>query len=111
MALASIANVPSNAITLRQWAFSHMAHHRDINRRILETENIAVPEYILDPLDPTDMQSWLYQHQAMHNNQNAILGIAGNNLIQVQWTDPGQLTNWIQLNFREHFDASEILGV
>lgn len=109
--IASIANIPSDPATLAQWSLSHATHHRDIARRILELENIAVTEYTIDPFNMENLANWLQLHQIMHNNQNAVLGIAGNNLSQVEWTDEGQLANWIGLHFREHLAASEILGV
>lgn len=111
MGLAAIANTPTDKNSMDQWAFSHMAHHRDIIRVIQMNYNIILPEYILDPLDPNDLGTWGYQHQIMHNQMDAILGIAGNDLVDVSWKDEAERSSWIDLNFREHLQANQILGV
>lgn len=111
MGLADIANIPDTPQDLSTWAFAHMAHHRDINRVIYQQYREALPEYSLDPINPNDMGAWIYQHQEMHNNQNAILSIAGNDLTDVDWKDKGELSAWIQLNFNEHYQANNKLGV
>ncbi len=111
MGLASIANTPADQNSTDEWAFSHMAHHRDINRVIYEKYGIEIPEFNLDPFDPNDTGTFSYQHQEMHNLQNAILGISGNDLLDVQWQDEEERAGWIQLNFQEHLQANAILGV
>lgn len=91
------------------WAFAHMAHHRDINRKIYELVAISLPEYILDPVNPDDTGDWEYLHQLTHDNQNALLGIQGQDLTGINWRDPRLLSSWIFLNSNEHLQASNIL--
>lgn len=109
--LADLYNVPSNDEERAQWSFAHMAHHRDINRRIYELVKIALPEYIIDPVNPSDSGEWEYQHQLMHDNQNGILGIEGQDLTGIDWKDQRTLASWIFLNSNEHYQASAILEV
>ena len=109
--LADLANVPSTDQERAQWSFAHMAHHRDIAQAIYSLVKIALPEYILDPVDPNDAGQWEYQHQLMHDNQNALLGIDGQDLTGVDWKNPNELAGWIFLNMNEHFQASNILGI
>ena len=109
--LADLANVPSTDEERASWAFAHMAHHRDINRRIYELVKIALPEYILDPINPHDSGEWEYQHQIMHDNFNQLLGIDGQDLTDVDWKDPRILNGWVFLNFSEHYQASNILEI
>jgi len=111
MSLASIANVPNDPATFAEWSFSHMAHHRDINRVILQQTRIALPEFSLDPFNVNDTGVWAYQHQQMHNDFNSVLGIAGNDLVDINFTDPGEFAEWIFLNFTEHYKAGNQLGV
>ena len=110
-AIANIYNVPSTDSELASWAFAHMAHHRDINRRIYELVSISLPEYTLDPIDPNDVGQWEYQHQLMHNNQNQVLGIMGFDLSEVNWQDSNLLAGWIWLNASEHLQAADILEI
>ncbi len=111
MSIASLANIPSTDEERAQWAFSHMAHHRDISQQIYLLVKIALPEYILEPVNPNDVSTWEYQHQQMHDNQNQLLGITGQDLTGVDWKDQRLLAAWIQLNFVEHLQASNILGI
>lgn len=114
MAIAAIANIPGTEEELAQWAFAHQAHHVDINAAIYRIFSVALPQYVLDPFSPANpegMGIWIYQHQQMHANQDYILGISGYNLVDVDFTDRGQLANWIALNFNEHLQAADILSV
>lgn len=111
MALASLYNVPSTDTERSQWAFAHMAHHRDINRKIYELLAIALPEFILDPINLAETGTWEYQHQEMHNNQNSILGIAGFDLSELDWGNQNQLAGWIFLQGQEHREAATILEI
>ena len=109
MSLAAIANVPSTLEELNAWSFAHMAHHRDIIARIYQLQGLVLPEYSLDPIDPLNPTVWEYSHQAMHNDQNTVLGIQGNDLSSINWQDENELAAWIFLNFNEHYQAGAIL--
>jgi hypothetical protein len=109
--LANLYNVPGTDVERAQWAFSHMAHHRDIALRIYTLLKIALPEYILDPIDPNDVGQWEEQHQTMHDNQNQILGIQGQDLTGIDWKNSNLMAAWIQLNGSEHFQAADILEI
>jgi hypothetical protein len=109
--LADLYNVPSTPEELAIWAFAHMAHHRDINRKIYELVKVALPEYVLDPIDPNNVGEWEYLHQTMHDNQNQLLSIQGQDLTDVDFNDQRLLTAWIFINSSEHFQASNILEI
>lgn len=111
MGLANIFNVPEGDHATNEWAFSHAAHHRDINRVIFEKFGAVIPDFILDPFDPNDTGTFGYQHQQMHNLQNAILGISGNDLLDVNWQNEEERSSWVDINAREHLQANAILGV
>ncbi len=109
--LAGIFNVPTTDEERAQWAFTHAAHHRDINARIYLLIKVALPEYILDPVNPDNAGEWEYQHQLMHDDQNTILGIQGQDLTGINWKDQNLLAAWIWLNANEHVQASDILEI
>lgn len=109
--LANLYNIPGTDEERSQWAFSHMAHHRDINAQIYNLLKLALPEYILDPVNPDDDGTWEYQHQLMHDNQNQLLGIDGQDLTGLNWKDKNLLAGWILLNASEHYQASSILEI
>ena len=121
MALAQINEIPRTDDDMKRWSFSHMANHRDIIRRIYEITTpvppattpapISLNPWPLDPFDPNNLGEWLYQHQIMHQQMDAILGIAGYDLLGLDWSDPDQIVEWIGFNSNEHVQASKILGI
>ena len=84
-----------------------MAEHRETNEAIFRKAAITLPEYVLDPVDMNDPTGFLDLHQQMHNNTDALLGISGYDLTEVDWTDPGQRAGWIQLNAQLHVMESD----
>lgn len=111
MALADIFNVPNTDQEMSQWSFAHMDHHRRINAAILASNNVVLPEYILDPVNLADPVAFGLQHQEMHNNTDAILGISGYDLTEVDWSDDGQRAGWIWLNAQLHRAEADATGV
>ena len=121
MPLSEIVQMPVTADEVKRWSFAHMANHRDIIRRIYETTTpvppattpppISLNPYPLDPFDPDNLDQWLYQHSVMHVEMDAVLGIAGYNLLDLDWRDPDQLREWISFNSDEHVQASRLLGI
>jgi hypothetical protein len=109
--IADLYNVPTTDAERAQWSFAHMAHHRDINAKIYLLVKVVLPEYILDPIDPASTGQWEDQHQLMHDNQNQLLGITGQDLTGVDWKDQRLLAAWIFLNSQEHYQASNILEI
>ncbi len=73
--------------------------------------NLALPEYQIDPIDPNNPGPWDDLHQAMHQQFDELLGIAGFNLIEVDWKNEGERAAWIWLNAQEHYQAAQILGL
>jgi hypothetical protein len=112
MAIAALYNQPSDEAEFGIWGFSHLAHHRDINRVIYEIASIRLDEYALDPVNPMVAgKEWEQQHQSWHNAVNEILGTGGFNLLNIEWGDGGKLASFIQSNAAEHMGWSDLLGV
>lgn len=111
MSIAAIFNIPSTMDELNSWSFAHADHHRNLNSFIQTHAGVTLPQYVLDPINPADLGTWLFQHQDLHSQMDAILGISGFDLLDVDLTDQGQLAGWIWLNSQEHYQAAEITGV
>jgi len=109
--VAALANVPSTDEERAIWSFAHAAHHRDIIRVIYQITGIALPEYILDPLDLSTTSIWADQHQQMHTAMDQVLGISPLNLDEWDWKDKNTLGGNIFSNFTEHLQASETLEI
>ena len=114
MPIAEIYEFPEDAAALSIWSFSHMAHHRDIIRLVFDQQGLELDEYSLDPFDPNDkngLNTWLANHQIMHNAMDAALGIAGYNLAQVDWSDRAAMAVWLENHGDEHSQAGQILNL
>lgn len=109
--VAGLYNVPSDDAELKQWATLHQMHHRDINAAIYRLTKIALPEYILDPIDVNDTGNWEDNHQNMHQLQDFLLGITGYDLSEVDWKNKNITAGWIYLNALEHKQAADILEI
>ena len=111
MALAALYNVPGSNEELAQWSFAHAAHHQDLIRAVQEKFGLTSQEYVLDPVNPDDMGTWIYNHQVAHWLLDAQIGGSGFDLTDVDWKDRGQLAGWIWLNAVSHYNYSLVLGV
>lgn len=111
MALADLFNIPEDAAGMAQWSFAHMAHHRDTVLAAQTQKRVLLPLYILDPVDLADPLAFLNQHQTMHAALDSLYGIAGYDLTDVDWNDPGQRAGWIWLNAQLHRAEAQATGV
>ena len=111
MALALLYNAPNDVPSLMEWSFNHADHHTNIIRFVLAQKSKTLTPYVRDPMDPTNMAIWEYQHQIMHNQMNAALGITGQNLTGIDWNDPDDMSWFIDANAAEHLQANQILGI
>lgn len=113
--IAAIYNVPTTPSELATWSFIHAAHHLDILRVIFNETNVQLASYQLDPFpkydDPVALQSWLDNHQIMHNQMDITLSINGQDLDTVNWSDPNERAGWIWLNAQEHYQAAATLEI
>lgn len=111
MSLPSLFNVPLTREELDIWTFSNADEHQKIAAACLTQLSATIPQFPLDPIPVDDLGTWAYNHQAIHDAQNAVLGIAGNDLTTVDLNDTAQLSNWIQLHAQEHYQAAGLLGL
>ena len=112
MPLAQISQTPLTPDDWKAWGFAHMANHRDICRVVnTQQSSNVLTEYPLYPINLDDLGIWLYNHQTMHTQMDKALGIAGYNLLELDWTDPDQLQQWISFNVDEHIRACSQLGI
>ena len=109
--LASLYNIPTDEETFNRFSFANVDQHRKIISAIRTLYGKSLTEFILDPVPPSDLPAWAYRHQQMHNAQNAVLGIAGNDLTTVDYTRPDEMEDWVQIHAQEHYKAAAQLGI
>jgi len=111
MAVGFLFTVPQDPGELAQWSFANMAHHVDIARVIFEKGGGRIDQFLLDPINLGDPAQWVYLHQLAHNQQNRILGIQGQDLTGVDFTNPDIFESWVYIHANEHYQAGAILGL
>ena len=114
MSIAALYNIPASPEQLAQWSFVNATQHADIVRLIFQATGRQLDSYVLDPFDPQDpsgIETWVYQHQTMHQQMDAVLGILGYDLTDVDFTNQGVLAGWIQSHAAEHVQAGHILNL
>jgi hypothetical protein len=113
MAIAILANPPKNDTEFLFFSFANAAAHRDIIDSITALAPQAAPLALraLDPIPQHDLKGWLLRHQESHNDMNAVLGLSGADLLEVDFTNKTQVESWIELHFAEHYAAAAALGI
>jgi len=112
MSLATLLNIPAvdDRNAFAEFSFSNADQHYTVTRAILAQKNIALPQYVIDPMPFSDIGVWLYEHQSWHNNINGVLGIAGLDFTSVDFSNEEQAASWVRLHFSEHLSWSQKLG-
>jgi hypothetical protein len=102
---------PPDKNSFPSWSFAHAAHHIDIQNAVFNLNGVRLDNWILDPFNVDDPGVWAYYHQVMHNQFNQQLGIQGEDLTDIDFSDPDVITDWVYANLNEHQQAAAILGI
>lgn len=114
MGLAVLLNLPVNQELIDQFSFANQDSHRKIAAVVFRNMNgMVIPQFALDPIPifPGGLLTWGLNHQATHNVQNQILGIPGDDLTSIEFSNEAELSSWIQQHFIEHYLAETRLGI
>lgn len=111
MSVAALYNSPTTEEEFHRWSFDHLAHHRDEVNQLGTDGAPGLPVYILDPINTDDTTTFLYQHQDMHNNTDALTGVGGYDLTSVDLSNSQQIAGWVYLNAQMHYNEATVLGV
>jgi len=109
--IAGLWNTPRTQEELNYFSFVNADLHNRITLAIKAQHNVALPTLLLDPISPIAHEDWAYRHQSVHNSQNQVLGITGNDLTEINFKDESQLQSWISLHAEEMIQACLKLGI
>lgn len=109
--LAALMNVPKTEEQWRQFSYDHRNSHDKIRAAIAQKYGVNLTDYLVDPINPENIQQFLQNNAAMHTDMNNILKSQSSNLLDVDPSDPQQLDSWINLNYQEHENAEQLLGI
>lgn len=110
--LATLYNIFSEARGKSQFSLANADHHIRVNDAIFGAYSLLLPYYVLDPIPSSEaLNAWLWNHQDVHNQMNAVAGVTGNDLTTVDFRDTDQVASWVWLHADEHMQVANILGV
>ena len=109
--LAALLNVPKTEEQWLQFSYDHRDSHDRIRAAILKKYGINLIDHIIDPINPDNIKQFLQNNAAMHTDMNSVLRSQSSDLLDVNVDDPQQLSAWINLNYQEHDNAEQLLGI
>lgn len=103
-------NVPHDVGGWLEWGSIHQFDHFATSAGIFARLGQIVAVFPLDPVPLNQgIVAWSRAHQAVHSEENALLGITGSDLTGVDFRQPERLRIWIELHAREHMEATAVL--
>ena len=111
MSLATLFSIPDTEPDLARFTLANASEHQEVNNAILAQKSVQITTYILEPMPTLGLAGWLLTHQAMHNQVNALLGTAGNDLTILDLKDRSAVEEWIFLHGDEHRNWRNALGI
>jgi len=109
--LAALMNVPKTDAEWRQFSYDHRDSHDRIRAAIKKKYGVDLTDYVIDPINPDSLQQFLQDNASLHTDMNGILKSQSSDLLDVDINDPKQLDSWISLNYQEHQNAEQLLGI
>jgi hypothetical protein len=109
--LAALLNVPKTEEQWQQFSYDHRNSHDKIRAAILKKYGVNLTDYLVDPINPDNIKQFLQNNAALHTDMNGILQSQSADLLDVKLDDPQQLDSWINLNYQEHQNAEQLLGI
>lgn len=114
MALPHILYPPPTKGGWQEWLYQHFTQHKDIIGAVQQTRGLSLTLGRIWPIDPSDkaqLEVFLEDHQQMHNEMNALLGVQGNDLSDVDFQNKKEADVFYWFNYQEHLAASINVGV
>jgi len=109
--LANLLNPPKTDEEWLQYSYDHRDSHDRIRAAILQKYNINLTDYIIDPLNRSDPKTFLQNNASLHTDMNGVLKSQASDLLDVDFTNPEQLTAWLSLHYQEHQNIEQLLGI
>lgn len=112
MPIAGLYAVPQTEADLQRLGFFNYDHHVQVSDWIAANKNLSVERYVLYPMPPLDdLGTWIINHQSWHTQIDAILGVSGYNLLDVDMQNRDALQAFLFLHGEEHRQWARITGL
>lgn len=110
MSVVTIGGNPYNAEEFSQWTFAHALEHQFLLRRLIAAFGTRVSNTIMDPLTERNIDTFMYKHQLIHRQIDALFNTPNMIMPIVDWNDPVQREQWINMNYQQHLLYEQLLG-
>jgi hypothetical protein len=111
MPLPFLFDITASGASFEQFFFWNAQDHIEINQAIQAQRGNNLFARVLDPVDKQAMDVWLELHQQSHNDINGVLGLSGNDLSDVDFSNPSKVREWINLHAQEHQAMRQVLKI
>lgn len=91
--------------------FNNWIDHQDIAQAITKQNNVSMTIYVIDPWSDASADGILERHQQYHNDMNSALGLAGQDLSDLNLEDETKVKAWQWIHYLEHQAAHQALGI
>lgn len=109
--LSSLLNIPETEDEWNIWSFHHQDSHRRIIDAISAQRGVNLGQYIFDPIDLENPQTFLDRNARAHTDMNSTLNLGGSDLQNVDFENERQKAAWWWLHYNEHLAAERALGI
>lgn len=109
--LAVLLEIPRDANAWNRFSWHHRSSHTAIRQAILAKGGPNLPEYQLDPINPSAFKDFLQANQQSHIDMLGSLGIQSSDIQDVDITKENELISWTFLHYQDHYSAEKALGL
>lgn len=109
--LAALLNVPETEEQWALWSFNNFDCVNQIRQAIKAQLNLTLPEYQIEPINFSQIGTWLENNQQAHIDFTDALGQQSSNIQEVDLSDPRQKESFIFLNYMELLNACQTLKI
>ena len=95
----------------KEWSWHNLQAHLAIDAALLRVRGITVQAFRLWPVGEHDLKDFLEQHQFSHQSYNQALGLAGQDLSDLDTKDKTKRDAWFWNHQSQHQAIAEVLGL
>lgn len=106
-----LAEIPRTKEQWDRWSYANRLEHQSILAAIQAKGGGNLPYYIIEPINFQQFDIFLQNHQQLHLDMTAAVGVQSVDLQDVDLKNESQMVSWIWLHQLDHRNVSEALGI
>jgi hypothetical protein len=109
--LPFLFDITASDASLEQFFFWNAQDHIEISQAIQAQKSVNLFHRVLDPVDKDAIDGWMELHQQSHNDINQVLGLSGNDLSDLDFSNHARVREWMNLHAQEHQAMRQTLKI